>query len=73
MVLRLLLTYLEGKPDLPLLLVGDFNCWLYPHVDKHPPSQIPIPLRGTPLLRLLTEVGWIDLWRHRNPSVKQFS
>lgn len=35
-VLRLLLEFLEGKPDLPLLLVGDINSWLAPALDKHP-------------------------------------
>lgn len=68
-----MLSYLEGGPDLPLLIVGDFNCWLNPYVDKNPIPQAPNPLQGTPLLRLLNEMGWVDIWRHNNPLDKQFS
>lgn len=72
-VLRLLLTYLEGRPDLPLLIVEDFNCWLSPSVDRHPSLGAPVTRRDSPLLRLLNEVGWVDIWRLKNPNERQFS
>lgn len=72
-VLRPLLEFLTDKPNLPMLIVGDFNTWLDPGLDKHPPPGIQAPHRVTPLARLLQELGWLDLWRHRNPAIKQFS
>lgn len=41
-VLQLLLSYLDDKPDIPTLIMGDFNCYLDPHLDRHPPA-LPSP------------------------------
>lgn len=72
-VLQLLLMYLAGKPDVPLLIMGDLNCYLDPKLDRHPPVHSPGGGRGTALSRLVTELGWTDFWRIRNPNTKQFS
>ena len=72
-VLQLLLLYLANKPDTPVLIMGDFNCYLDPKLDRHPPVSPPRGGRGTALSRLLLEVGWTDIWRIRNPYNRQFS
>lgn len=64
-VLQLLLSYLASKPDIPVLIMGDFNCYLDPRLDRHPPRGG----RGTALSRLLSEVGWADFWHTRNKAV----
>lgn len=63
-VLRLLLEFPEGKPNLPMLLVGHFNSLLDPGLDKHLPLGLQAPHRATPPARLLQEMGWLDIWRH---------
>lgn len=68
-VLQLLLSYLANKPDVTVLIMGDFNCYLYPRLDI-PPSR---GGRGKALSRLLSEVGWMDIWCMCNSDKKQFS
>ena len=72
-VLRLLLSFLDGRPDVPLLVLGDFNCCLDQVADRHPAPRPSALARSTPLARLLQEVGWVDIWRHRNPGGRQFT
>ena len=72
-VLRALIAYLDGKPEVSLLVIGDFNCCLDPAVDRHPAVGASALSRGTPLARLLQEVGWVDVWRQRNPGGKLYS
>ena len=69
----MLLSYLANKPDIPVLIMGDFNCYLDPKLDRHPPVSPPRGGQGTAPSRLLLEVGWTDIWRSRNPHGKQFS
>lgn len=71
--LRLLLTFLDGRLDVPLLVIGDFNCCLDQVVDRHPSPRPSALSRSTPLVRLLQEVGWVDIWRHHNPGARQFT
>lgn len=61
-VLQLLLSYLENKPDTPVLIMGDFDCYLDPRLDRHPPMSLPKGGWGTALSRLLAEVRWMDIW-----------
>lgn len=35
--LRTLLAFQLSHPDLPLIIVGDLNCYMDPILDKHPP------------------------------------
>lgn len=56
-VLQILLAYLLDKPDVPLLLMGDFNCYLHPHLDKHPSINTGSSDRGT--LKIFTK-GRLD-------------
>lgn len=72
-VLQLLQSYLANKPDTPVIVMGDFNCYLDPKLDRHPPISSPRGGRGTALSRLMAEMGWIDIRRIRNPDSKQFS
>lgn len=53
--------------------MGDFNGYLDPRMDIHPPAQPPLGSKGNILSLLLQEVGWIDVWRTKYPTTKQFS
>lgn len=60
-MLRAVLEFQLGQPDVPLYILRDFNCYLDPQLDKHPPM---VPGRGvcrTALRKLVEDVGWIDL------------
>lgn len=71
-ILQLLLSYLVDKPEVAIMILGDFNGYLDPRLDRHPPVQPPLGGRGTILSRLLMEVGWTDEWRLKYPTTKQF-
>lgn len=70
-VLQPLISYSDAKPEVPLLIVGDFNCCLNPTLDRHPAPQTSAALKDTPLARLIHEMGWVNVWRLHNPRVKQ--
>lgn len=72
-ILRHLLSFLVDKPEVPTIILGDFNGYLDPRLDRHPPVQPPSGGRGTILSRLLVKVGWTDVWRMKHPITKQFS
>lgn len=55
------------------MILGDFNSYLDPRLDRHPPVQPPLGGRGTILSCLLMEVGWTDVWQLKYPTTKQFS
>lgn len=38
-ILQLLLSYLVDKPDVPIMIMGDFNSCLDPRMDRHPLLQ----------------------------------
>lgn len=63
----------KGKPGLPLMLVGDFTCWLNPRLDKNPCPGGARFAKGDHPGKNTTGSGMDRLWRHRNPAVKQFS
>ena len=67
-VLQLLLSYLGDKPDIPVMIMGDFNACIDPREDRHPPARMPQGNRGTALSRWMGEVGWLDVWRARFPT-----
>lgn len=69
-VLQTLLVHLLDKPDQPLLLIGDFNGYLHPRLDKFPSSTVGNVDRGTILYKFMQEVGWIDLWQANYPHEK---
>lgn len=71
-VLRVLLLYQLGNPDVPLILVGDLNGILDPVLDKHPPPLIGLRGIRPTLLKFIEEVGWIHPWHFHNPQQKQF-
>lgn len=52
-VLRLLISYLDGRPVVPLLIKGDFDCCLNPALDRHPVPQSSALSRGNSLVRLM--------------------
>lgn len=62
-VFRFLIAYLDGRPNVPLLVVGDFNCCLNTALDRHPGPSSSVLSRGS-LARLLQEVGWVDILRY---------
>lgn len=72
-MLQLLLSYLASKPKVPVLIMGNFNCYLDPRKNRHPPISPLKGSRGTALSRLLFELGWTATWCIYNPDTKQFS
>jgi len=52
---------------LPALLIGDFNTGVH-HVDERGAT-----FHHADKFVSLHDQGWIDLWRKRNPEVKEFS
>lgn len=48
-VLRQLFSSLIDKPAVPLLLLGDFNGYMCPNLDKHPPIRVSPQFKGTML------------------------
>lgn len=72
-ILQHFLLYLVDKPEVPTIILGDFNGYLDPRLDRHPPVQPPSGGRGTILSRLMAEVGWTDVLRMKHPTTKQFS
>lgn len=56
-VIRELLSYLADKPDVLVFLLGDFNCYLDPMLDRHPPVLRPGGGGHTALGKLISEVG----------------
>lgn len=61
LVLRTLLMYKLGGPDIHLILVGDLNSYLDPVLNKHPPPPVlgAMHPRST-LWKFIEEAGWID-------------
>lgn len=70
-VTRLLIAFLDSRPAVPLLVILDFNCCLNPAEDRHLAPRPSTLSRGIPLVRLLQEMGWVNIWQNRNPGVKQ--
>lgn len=58
---NVVLEYQLGHQDVPLYIMGDFNCYLDPAQDKHPPV---VTICGSyrTLKRFIDEVGWTDSW-----------
>ena len=63
---------------IPIILAGDFNCWLSP-LDKRwsPDTNIPVNLTQTAdrrsLSNLLSSLQLIDVWREQNQETTQFT
>lgn len=59
----MVLEFQLGHPNVPLYILGDFNCYLDPSLDKHPPRTGGRALHRTALKKIVEEVGGIDPWR----------
>lgn len=71
--LRALLEFQIKHHEVPLFVLGDFNCYTDPVLDKHPPVINSRGTKRTALKKLIDEVGWKDPWRSKYPGLKQFS
>lgn len=72
-ILYYLLEYMENKTGIPLILVGDFNTVLDSRQDRLPSGTRTGRAMEGRLKQFLEKVGWCDLWRIRNPNVRQYS
>lgn len=59
-VLRTVLKYQLCHQAVPIYIMGDFNCFLDPAIDKHPPVNAMQGPYRTPLDKFTEEVGWTD-------------
>uniref|UniRef100_A0AAY4CZ23 Endonuclease/exonuclease/phosphatase domain-containing protein n=1 Tax=Denticeps clupeoides TaxID=299321 RepID=A0AAY4CZ23_9TELE len=63
-------------PDLSthyLILGGDFNCWLNPHLDRSS-STVCAPSRSAKaILSFMKEYAVSDAWRFFNPTKREYS
>lgn len=71
-VLRAMLEFQLGHRN-AMYVVGYFNCYMDPHLDKHPSVASGRSVCRTALRKLVKEVGWLEVWRSRNPGKCQFS
>lgn len=69
-VLKIVLEYQLCHHDIPIYIMGDFNCVLDPALDKHHPVGTLHDPYHTPLSKLMEEVGWTDPWHDRDPGDK---
>uniref|UniRef100_A0A3Q3A9K4 exodeoxyribonuclease III n=1 Tax=Kryptolebias marmoratus TaxID=37003 RepID=A0A3Q3A9K4_KRYMA len=61
-----------AEMDCPNILIGgDFNCSLCPHMDRCPPKTQSKNARA--VKNILKELDLIDIWRHLNPLTKSFT
>lgn len=72
-ILYCLLEYMENKSDTPMIVVGDFNVVLNSCQDRFPPGARAERAMEGRFAQFLEEIGWCDLWRIRNPNVRQYS
>lgn len=56
-----------------LLLGGDFNCVMSQHMDRQPASKTPTSRMSKALKHLVSEVGLVDVWRHKFPKGRDFT
>lgn len=56
-----------------LLLGGDFNCVMSPHMDRQPSSKTPPSQMSKVLKHFITELGLVDIWKSRFPRSKDFT
>lgn len=64
-VLRLILTYQLGHPDVPLIILGNLNCYMDPVLNKYPPPMASRTRARMALQKFTEEFGWLDPWRSR--------
>lgn len=56
-----------------LLLGGDFNCVMSPHMDRQPSSNGQLSPMNRTLKHFIAELELIDVWRSRFPHQKDFT
>uniref|UniRef100_A0A3B5QWP6 exodeoxyribonuclease III n=1 Tax=Xiphophorus maculatus TaxID=8083 RepID=A0A3B5QWP6_XIPMA len=62
-----------AEMDCPNILIGgDFNCSLCPHMDRCPPQNTQSKISRA-VKNILEELDLMDTWRHFNLSIKSFT
>lgn len=72
-VLYCLLEFVVDRPNIPVIVVGDFNVIINKKMDRFPPGNQGWGPQGKRIGQFLEEAGLLDLWRIRNPVAQQFS
>lgn len=72
-VLKKVLTFLAKYPNVPSIVMGDFNTTVDPFWDKVQMDTVPQSHSLTPFGRMLGEVGLLDIWRLKHPGIRQYS
>lgn len=68
-----MMPFLLAHPTLPLLLMGDFNMYLDPSLDKYSGSASGGASVSTALARVLRELHLFDIWRTKYPDMRSYS
>lgn len=64
---------LAGNSKGIIILGGDFNCVLNRYMDKFPFEQKYQVLKSIALKNMLEELGLVDVWRVKNPKVRDYT
>ena len=56
-----------------IILGGDFNCVLNVKLDKLPSNYRPLSRESKAAKHMLEELGFVDVWRAKNPTTKDFT
>lgn len=56
-----------------LIIAGDFNCYLDPHLDHHSSQVLPTIQSVGVLNNLIKSMNLVDIWRLLNPTARDYS
>uniref|UniRef100_A0A8C6T476 exodeoxyribonuclease III n=1 Tax=Neogobius melanostomus TaxID=47308 RepID=A0A8C6T476_9GOBI len=61
------------QTDAHCIIGGDFNLILNPSIDKSNNGQIPLSKAAIVLREGMKDLGYLDIWRDRNPNERDYS
>lgn len=72
-VLKRVLPFLTKYPNVPGIILGDYNTIVEPHWDRVNSTAQPPINTLTPFGRMIAELGLMDIWRSKHLGVRQYS
>ncbi len=55
-----------------IIIGGDWNCILNSNLDRSPQANC-LSKSSKTIIKIMNEMGWVDIWRLKNPLVKDFT
>lgn len=55
-----------------IIISGDWDCILNSNLDRSPQAKS-LSKSSKTITKIMNEMGWVDIWRFKNPSVKDFT